>query len=234
MALRIYRRGVSFSTALCYFSASTSDVPRCRFSTRTHYDVLGVTRHASKGDIRAAFVALSKKHHPDVSKASNANKYFADINEAYSILINPSKRYQYDMSLHIAEPDARHVHHYHGTAARPFGGYHPGASMYEYTRNYEYHSLSEEEWSRLYQQSMPRPNHSKVIKWLLAMMVVATAVHSFRISTAHRQFQEKHDKETKKNFEIYHSVRERARNSTVEEQLERLAETHNKTLSKRT
>ena len=225
-------RGLSVSTTLCSFSATTSKLSRCHYSTRTHYDVLGVTRNASKADIRAAFVSLSKKHHPDVSKASNANKCFTDINEAYNVLINPSKRYQYDRSLHIADVDAKHM--YYRDPSQPFGGYHPGASMYEYTRNYEYHNLTEEEWNRLYKQSMPRPNHSKVIVWLVAIMVVATTVHSLRITAAHKQFQEKNDEETKRNTEIYHRVREKARNSTLEEQLERLTEAHNKTLNKRT
>ena len=224
------RRGISSRTVLLRTSANFR-VPRCDLHTRTHYDVLGVARNATKGDIRAAFVALSKKHHPDVSKASNANKHFTDINEAYSILISPSKRYQYDMQLYTTESSPRHTS---STGAQPYGAYYPGASMYDYARDFEYHTLSEEEWNKIYHQSVRRPNHSKVIKWLVAMMVIATAVHSLRISTAHRQFQRQHDKETEKNFEIYNSVRERARNSTLEEQLERLSKTHRETLGKRT
>ena len=199
-------------------------------NSRTHYDVLGVGRNASKTDIRAAFVKLSKKHHPDISKSSNANKNFSDINEAYGVLSSPSKRYQYDMQLHTTESRSQ----YQYTGAQPFGGYYPGASMYEYSRNYEYHTLTEEEWNRLYNQSMQRPNHSRVIMWLLVMMVIATAVHSLRIGHAHKQYQESSDRETQRNLEIYNSIRERAKRHTLEEHLQRLSKSHGETMGKRT
>lgn len=223
MAL-LSRRGMFFRTACrCQRTRTKFNLLYREVNTRTHYDVLGVARNASKGDIRSAFVALSKKHHPDVSKANNANQQFTDINEAYSVLICPSKRYQYDIQLHSN----------HSGPHPPFAGYSPGSSMYEYTRNYEYHTLSEEEWNELYRQSVARPNHSRVIKWLMVMMIIATAVHSLRISSAHKQFQVQHERETRKNLEMYKDIRERARNSTLEEQLERLSEAHSKTLSKR-
>ena len=231
----LLRQRYSFRTVLCCPSTSSSHngsmkVCDLHSNSRTHYDVLGIGRNATKSDIRAAFVKLSKKHHPDVSKASNAKEHFTDINEAYGILISPSKRYQYDMQLYTTESSSQ----YRYTDAQPFGGYYPGASMYEYSRNYDYHALSEEEWNRLYNQSMHRPNHSKVIKWLLAMMVIATAIHSLRIGFAHKHYQEQNDKETRRNFEIYNSVRERAKTSTLEEQLQRLSKAHNETLGKRT
>ena len=215
MAL-VSRRRLSIGTILLG-SRANSSLSHRSVSTRTHYDVLRLSRNASKGDIRAAFVALSKKHHPDVSKASNANKHFSDINEAYRVLINPSKRYQYDLLLHSSEGNTRGQH---------LGGHYPGGGMYEYTRNYEYHTLSAEEWNKIYHQSMHRPDHSKVIRWLIVMMVVGTAVHTIRINSAHRQFQEQNNRETKKNLAIYEDVRERARNSTVEQQLGRLSKIH--------
>ena len=214
MAIVCRRRFFLGTVLLC--SRGNCSVSHRDPKARTHYDVLGAARNARKSDIRAAFVSLSKKHHPDVSKASNANKHFSDINEAYNVLINPSKRYQYDMLLYNSEFTLRH------TRGQSFDRYYPGGSLYEYTRNYEYHTLSAEEWNRIYNQSMRRPNHYKVIRWLIVMMVIATAVHTMRISSAHRQFQNQNDRETKRNLAIYNEVRERARNSTLEQQLERL------------
>lgn len=104
--------------------------------------------------------------------------------------------------------------------------------MYEYSRNYEYHTLTEEEWNKLYNQSVRRPNHLRVIMWLVVMMVIATAVHSLRIGHAHKQYQERSDRETRRNLEIYNSVRERAKTSTLEEHLERLSK-HCETMGKR-
>ena len=234
MAFLLIGRRRSFNFHVCHGPRSSAtrnhdlrQVCDLHSNSQTHYDVLGVGRNASKADIRAAFVKLSKKHHPDISKASNANKHFININEAYSVLISPSKRYQYDMQLHTTDLSV-HGHRQHAaTTDRPFGGYYPGASMYEYSRNYEYHTLSEEEWTRLYNQSVQRPSHSRIITWLLVMMVLATTVHSLRIGYAHKKFQEMNDRETQRNFAIYNSIRERAKSSTLEEQLQR-------TLGKRT
>ena len=107
--------------------------------------------------------------------------------------------------------------------------------MYEYSRNYDYHTLSEEEWNRLYNQSMQRPNHSRVIIWLLVMMVIATAVHTLRIGRAHKQYQESSDRETQRNLELYNSIRERAKSHTLEEHLQRLSKSHGETkMGKRT
>lgn len=233
MAFFLRRRSYFRTTFVCCTSSSAShlaplQICRLHSNCQTHYDVLGVGRNASKADIRAAFVKLSKKHHPDISKSSNANKHFSDINEAYSVLISPSKRYQYDSQLYTAESRSQHQY----TGSHPFGGYYPGASMYDYSRNYEYHTLTEDEWNTLYNQSMRKPNHLRVIMWLVVMMVIATAVHSLRIGHAHKQYQERSNRETQRNLEIYNSVRERAKTSTLEEHFERLSK-HSETMGKK-
>ena len=64
---------------------------------RDPYDVLGVARKASEAEIKKAFRALAKKHHPD--KTGNdqaAMKRFQEINSAYELLSDKEKRAQYD------------------------------------------------------------------------------------------------------------------------------------------
>lgn len=61
-----------------------------------YYQVLGVARDASAKEIQAAFRKLARKHHPDVNKASDAEKQFKRINEAYEVLKDPEKRKKYD------------------------------------------------------------------------------------------------------------------------------------------
>lgn len=59
-----------------------------------YYDILGVSKGASKDEIKRAYRKLSKKHHPDVN-GGNDDK-FKQINEAYDILSDDSKRRNYD------------------------------------------------------------------------------------------------------------------------------------------
>ena len=67
----------------------------------TLYERLNVTKNATQEDIKKAYRALAIKWHPDKHSEENKEKAeakFKDISEAYSILIDPIKRKQYDMS----------------------------------------------------------------------------------------------------------------------------------------
>lgn len=61
--------------------------------SKDYYKTLGVDKKASKDDIKKAFRNLAHKYHPD--KGGDAEK-FKEINEAYSVLSDDSKRAQYD------------------------------------------------------------------------------------------------------------------------------------------
>jgi len=64
---------------------------------RDLYEVLGVNRAANADDIKRAYRKLARKHHPDVAHdKSDAEHRFKEINEAYEVLSDPSKRAQYD------------------------------------------------------------------------------------------------------------------------------------------
>ncbi|KAI9264872.1 hypothetical protein BDA99DRAFT_507126 [Phascolomyces articulosus] len=63
---------------------------------RDPYEVLGVSKTASQGDIKKAYYALAKKYHPDTNKEKDAREKFVQIQEAYEILSDEQKRKQYD------------------------------------------------------------------------------------------------------------------------------------------
>ncbi len=63
---------------------------------RDYYEILGVARNASIDDIKAAFRKLARQYHPDVSKETDAEEKFKEINEAYGVLSDPEKRARYD------------------------------------------------------------------------------------------------------------------------------------------
>jgi molecular chaperone DnaJ len=62
---------------------------------RDYYQVLGVDRGASEGDIKRAFRELARKHHPDVNPP-DAGEAFREINEAYAVLSDREQRARYD------------------------------------------------------------------------------------------------------------------------------------------
>lgn len=61
---------------------------------KDYYEILGVDRNASEGEIKRAYRKLAHQHHPD--KNGGEDKKFKEINEAYQILGNKEKKEQYD------------------------------------------------------------------------------------------------------------------------------------------
>ena len=59
------------------------------------YGDLGVRRNASLKTIKAAHRALAKKHHPDVNRTGDMDRFRA-IDTAYKVLRDPEKRTAYD------------------------------------------------------------------------------------------------------------------------------------------
>ncbi len=64
--------------------------------TEDYYQILGVSKSASKEDIKKSYRELAKKFHPDVNKDKDASEKFKKISEAYAVLSDDTKRTQYD------------------------------------------------------------------------------------------------------------------------------------------
>jgi curved DNA-binding protein len=63
---------------------------------KDYYKILGVSRDASKDDVKKAYRRLARKYHPDVSKEPDAEARFKEVNEANEVLKDPEKRSAYD------------------------------------------------------------------------------------------------------------------------------------------
>ncbi|WP_324282381.1 J domain-containing protein [Cyanobacterium aponinum UTEX 3221] len=62
-----------------------------------YYQVLGISSDASPEDVKKAFRTLARRYHPDVNPGDqNSEEMFKQINEAYDILSDYTKRQQYD------------------------------------------------------------------------------------------------------------------------------------------
>ncbi|KAM7514523.1 hypothetical protein LguiA_004106 [Lonicera macranthoides] len=69
----------------------------CYASERDYYEVLGVSKDASRDEIKKAFHALAKKYHPDTNKNNaSAKRKFQELRDAYETLRDSGKRAQYD------------------------------------------------------------------------------------------------------------------------------------------
>ncbi|MCW5960031.1 MAG: molecular chaperone DnaJ [Pyrinomonadaceae bacterium] len=70
-------------------------------SKRDYYEILGVSKTASDGEIKASYRKLAIKYHPDKNPGdSEAEEKFKECAEAYSVLSDPQKRASYDRFGH--------------------------------------------------------------------------------------------------------------------------------------
>jgi curved DNA-binding protein len=68
---------------------------------RDYYEVLGITKKASADEIKKAHRKLVRQFHPDVNKNNKgAEEKFKEVQEAYDVLSDPTKRANYDQFGH--------------------------------------------------------------------------------------------------------------------------------------
>jgi curved DNA-binding protein CbpA len=72
------------------------------------YTVLGVPVAADRGEIRAAYIDLARRLHPDRNAGSvQAVQRLRDVNQAYALLKDPERRSTYDQLLQQSQERAR-------------------------------------------------------------------------------------------------------------------------------
>jgi curved DNA-binding protein CbpA len=69
---------------------------------RTLYDVLMISPRADRQFMTVAYRHLAKRYHPDVDASPEAAARMVELNEAYAVLSDPSRRSAYDESVGLA------------------------------------------------------------------------------------------------------------------------------------
>ncbi len=101
---------------------------------RNYYDVLGVSKTATKAEIKSAYRKLALQWHPDKNKTPEAEKKFKEINNAYEVISDETKRKNYDQLGHdVYTKTGGRAGGYGGAGQQGGGAYQSGPFSYTYT-----------------------------------------------------------------------------------------------------
>ena len=97
---------------------------------RDYYEILGVDRGASDGDIKSAYRKLALMYHPDRNPNDNAaEEKFKEATQAYEVLKDPQKRQTYDQFGHAGLGQG-------GAGFEGFGGFDIGDALRAFMRDF--------------------------------------------------------------------------------------------------
>jgi len=77
---------------------------------KDYYKILGVGEEASEEEIRACWIELTKRYHPDLRKTEEGDEKIREINEAYETLKDESARFQYDFERGLKRSFVKKAH----------------------------------------------------------------------------------------------------------------------------
>ncbi|XP_078284040.1 dnaJ homolog subfamily C member 4 [Rhinoraja longicauda] len=205
-----------------------------RFSSTTHYAVLGIKPDATLEEIKKAFLEQSKKLHPDIDLSNpNLHTQFVRLNEAYSVLSKHRSRLEYDTNLRLQrhasfgkpfDPQAR------SSQEDPFFYNVDPTSSYGFKKS-EHQRYWEQFWyptegNTAFHGENKRKRNLKTFGYCVFIMLTGVFIHyvGFRkLEEAHKTFMDHKDRVI---TEMYNDSKERARMNGLKRQQEILRQKH--------
>lgn len=173
----------------------------------THYDTLGISKHATAQEIKTAYRNLAKQYHPDKTQGNKAfEEKFKQINHAYDILSDPTKKANYDFI--IATFNDTRKYNYPPTSSPP-----PRQTKqrkaYDYSHYNKQSNTSREEYNRkdynaLEWFALKNSNLASCL-FMIAIAVVSLGLVIFGISVRKKEIKEVYveTKPSKSSFDSY-------------------------------
>lgn len=91
---------------------------------KNYYEALGIGKDASADDIKSAYRKLAKQYHPDLNQNNpDAAEKFKEINEAYEVLSDSTKKTNYD---NYGNPNGPNANDFFGGGGGGGGGFNFG------------------------------------------------------------------------------------------------------------
>lgn len=164
-----------YSTFVIVRNLSTGSLWSCW----NHYKLLGVAENATKKEIKAAYIKLAQRYHPDKNPGNKSvHEKFVNIKNAYETLGTESSRAIYDRSLHGTRPDgivynrARYRGSPNNHARRKYERDMDQQFAEAYAREIyrQYQSKMDrdplrEHWDHIYKERRKRPNQTSNAPW---------------------------------------------------------------------
>eukprot|EP00045_Choanoeca_perplexa_P005333 m.44998 g.44998 ORF g.44998 m.44998 type:complete len:239 (-) comp13065_c0_seq1:132-848(-) len=172
---------------------------------RNHYKVLDIEPNATKAEIKQAYLALSKKYHPDSNAAADeasrdkAHKNFIKVGKAFEVLSDTSGRQNYDSELFRSNGFSSHEYGY----KRP---------SYEYPEYQVFHGAS----------PYKMVSNSTIVLMIVGWMIMGIIWHYFAISKTKTELENFLEARSQAAAENHAVARQRARENGYKKQLELL------------
>lgn len=109
--------------------------------SKGYYSILGVSTYSTHAQIKKAYRTLALKYHPDRNRSLKGVDMMKKINEAYGVLSDKQKRFDYDNSKEIAEcpiKDTYHTYAKYSAYSSNYGKREKANKSYSYYNNTHY------------------------------------------------------------------------------------------------